>query len=139
MNFTFTDGEVSFSARSGSSDSSSLQLETGTTVVVRVPAGNPTRSTSGEHGRDMFNAGPGDGSESLAVVGTGSDSLITSNSGGEDGELLSSSEGGQNGEKGSRRRDHCWCFVGVLTLGTQSLTTIYTTAPLLWSISHLSY
>lgn len=97
-----------FSTRSGSSDSTSLQLETSTTVVVRVPAGDPTRSTGGELSGNLFDGSTGDGGELKTSVSTSSNGLIAGDSGGEDGELLSSSEGGQDGEKGSRRRDHCW-------------------------------
>lgn len=106
MDGTFTNGQVLFSARSSSSDSTSLQLETSTTVGVRVPAGDPTRSTGGKHSRDAFNRGTSDGSKLLTIVGASSDGLITRDGSGEDSELLSSSEGGQNGEKSSRRRDH---------------------------------
>lgn len=112
MSGTFTDGQMVFSAGSSSSDSTSLQLETSTTVSIRVPAGNPTRSTSGEHSGDAFNGSTSDGSELLSVVSAGSDSLVTRDGIGEDGELLSSGEGGQDGEKSSRRRDH----VGVVLL-----------------------
>jgi hypothetical protein len=108
VTFTFTDGQVVFSARSGSSDSTRLQLETSTTVAVRVPAGDPTGRTSGKLSRNLFNGSTGDGGELKTSVSASGDSLITSDSVGEDGELMSSSEGGQNGEKGSRRRDHCW-------------------------------
>lgn len=139
MNFTLADGKMSFSAGGSSSDSSGLQLETSTTVGVTVPAGDPSGGSSGEQSGDLFDGGTGDGSELLTIVGTSSDSLITGNSVGKDGELMSSSEGGQDGEKGSRRRDHCWCCVGVLTHATQSLTTIYTSDPLLGSYWHLSY
>lgn len=58
--------------------------------------------------RNLFDGGTGDGSELKTSVSASSDSLITGDGVGEDGELLSSSEGGQDGEKGSRRRDHCW-------------------------------
>lgn len=112
MGFTLTDGEVTFGTRSGSSDSTGLQLETSTAVGVTVPAGDPTGRTGREHSGDFFDGSTGDGSELLSVVGTGSDGLVAGDSGGEDGEMMSSSEGGHDGEKGSRRRDHL-CCVGV--------------------------
>ena len=54
MSVTFTDGQVLFGTRSGSSDSTSLQLKTSTTVAVGVPAGDPTRRTGGELSGNLF-------------------------------------------------------------------------------------
>lgn len=125
MDGSFTDGQVLFGTRSGSSDSSSLQLQAGTTVSITVPAGNPTGGRSGKLSRDLFQSGTSDGGKLESSVGAGSNSSVTRNSVGEDGELMSSSEGGQDGEKGSRRRDHCCVWVVVLILPTRMSMSIY--------------
>lgn len=107
-----------FGTRSGSSDGTRLQLETSTSVVVGVPASDPTRSTGGELSGNLFDGSTGDGGELESSVSASSDSLIAGDSVGEDSELLSSNEGGQDGEKGSRRRDHC-CLSRCVGLGYQ--------------------
>lgn len=84
MTMTFTDWELLFEARSGSSDGSSLQLEAGTLVVITVPAGDPTRLTGGEHSAGSFEVSAGDGSELETLFGAVLDGLITRNGVGED-------------------------------------------------------
>ena len=69
-----TDGQVLFGTRSGSSDSTGLQLETSTTVSVTVPGGDPARSTSGELSGSLFNVGSSDGGELETSVSTSADS-----------------------------------------------------------------
>lgn len=114
---TLADSQQLVIARLSNSNSSLGQLQAGSTVGVTVPAGNPTRLSSGQESRNFINGSTSQGSELLTLSLAGSDSLIASHGVGEDVESMTSSERGQNGKQSSSRRNHYCCWVCGLLRG----------------------
>jgi hypothetical protein len=130
---TLANGQQLVLARSSDSDSSLAQLEASTTVRITVPASDPTSLSSGEKSRNNINSSSSQRSELLTVSLASNSGLIATRRIGKNVENITSSERGQNGKQSSSRRNHCCGLVRGLLWGRVGWSSIYTSAPLLWS------